>query len=258
MGRGQDTAPQAAPAVVAPAATLRTPAAVPDARRKNVPRYVDHGGVREKWERLSVLGKSQAASRAVARAARSAARAEGSTPASSRQTVGVEATGPNTSAWSRSAARSAIASPPSASITARSTAIRPGACPVPRGRSRHSASAKAALRPVASARSAGRREPTWRTTPRPSADTTSLGRDPVACTQKVPSCCDDRDLGQASSSQLRRHLRRPSADAQRQAEVDAVTERCQAVSGELLDPLKAVAERVDVDVQLFGAAVPGA
>lgn len=45
--------------------------------------------------------------------------------ASSRQAVGVEATGPNTSRWSRRTARSAIASPPSASITARSVAIRP-------------------------------------------------------------------------------------------------------------------------------------
>ena len=55
-------------------------------------------------------------------------------PAAARRSAS-EATGPNTSRWSRSTARSAIASPPSASITARSTAIRPGSCPVPRGRS---------------------------------------------------------------------------------------------------------------------------
>lgn len=79
------------------------------------------------------------------------ASADGSMPASRRQAVGVEATGPNTAAWSRSRARVAIASPPSASLTARSTAIRPGSCPVPRGRSRRSASVKALVRPVTSA-----------------------------------------------------------------------------------------------------------
>lgn len=41
------------------------------------------------------------------------------------------------------AARSVMVSPPSASITARSTATRPGACPVPRGRSRRNALVKA-------------------------------------------------------------------------------------------------------------------
>jgi hypothetical protein len=49
--------------------------------------------------------------------------------------VGAEATEPNTSVWSRSTARSARGSPPSASITARSVAIHPGSCPIPRGRS---------------------------------------------------------------------------------------------------------------------------
>jgi hypothetical protein len=68
--------------------------------------------------------------------------------------VGVEATLPNTSPWSRSMARSAIASPPSASITARSVAVRPGSCPVPRGRNGLSAVEYAVVRPVASARSA--------------------------------------------------------------------------------------------------------
>ncbi len=155
---------------------------------------------------------SQATSRAAARADRRPASAAGSMPASTRQAVGVEATGPNTSAWSRSTARSPMASPPSASITARSTAILPGSCPVPRGRSRRSASVKALVRPVASARSASSRDPAWLTTPRPSAETTSLGRDPVVCTQKVPSCWDDRDLRQASSSQLRRHFRVPAQD----------------------------------------------
>jgi hypothetical protein len=108
---------------------------------------------------------SQATSRALARAARRAFRAAASMPASTRQAVGVEATEPNTSCWSRSTARSRIASPPSASITARSTATRPGSCPVPRGRSRCRASEKALVSVVASARSASRREPAWLTTP---------------------------------------------------------------------------------------------
>jgi hypothetical protein len=48
------------------------------------------------------------------------------TAAGSRQAVGVEATAPNTSPWSRRVARSVMVSPPSAIITARSVAIRPG------------------------------------------------------------------------------------------------------------------------------------
>lgn len=47
---------------------------------------------------------------------------------------------------------------------------------------------KAVVRPVTSARSANSRDAAWLTTPRPSADTASLGREPVVCTQKVPSC----------------------------------------------------------------------
>jgi hypothetical protein len=43
------------------------------------------------------------------------------------------------------------------------------------------------------------------------------------------------------------HARR-SADAEREAEVDAVVERREAVPRELLDPLEAVAQGVDVDV----------
>ncbi len=61
-------------------------------------------------------------------------------PASTRHAVGSEATAPNSSGWLRSTARSAIASPPSASITARSTATRPGSCPDRRCRNGASAS----------------------------------------------------------------------------------------------------------------------
>lgn len=79
--------------------------------------------------------------------------------ANSRQAVGVEAIGPNTPAWSRSTAGSAMVSPPSASVTAGSVAIRPGSCPVPRRRSGPGAAEYAAVGPVASARSAGSRTP---------------------------------------------------------------------------------------------------
>jgi len=95
-------------------------------------------------------------------------------------------------------------------ITAKSTAICPGSWPCPvvdvhvnvvrrpgsaipratrpeRSVRRHlgppwSTAVKSAVRPVASARSASRRDPAWLPTPRPqSAETTSLGLDPVGC-----------------------------------------------------------------------------
>ncbi|CAM5440907.1 hypothetical protein SVIOM74S_02093 [Streptomyces violarus] len=67
-----------------------------------------------KWARPPVSAACiQATSRAEARAARSEASAAPPVSASNRQAVGVETTGPNTSPWSRSTARSAIASPPS-------------------------------------------------------------------------------------------------------------------------------------------------
>ncbi|RKT04490.1 hypothetical protein BX286_2444 [Streptomyces sp. 3211.6] len=93
-----------------------------------------------------------------------------------------------------------IASPPSASITARSVAIRPGSWPVPRGRSTVE---YAAVSPVASARSSSKRAPACPTTPDPSVDTTSRGSEPIAFTQKVPFSGDDRTPRQGPSSQLR-------------------------------------------------------
>ncbi|GAA3297078.1 hypothetical protein [Streptomyces cinereospinus] len=44
------------------------------------------------------------------------------------------------------------------------------------------------------------------TTPRPSADTTSLGRNPVVRTRKAPSCWNDRRLRQALSPLARRYF----------------------------------------------------
>lgn len=125
---------------------------------------------------------SQATSQAEPRAARSEASAASSVSASNRQAVVVEATGLNTPAWSRSTARSATASPPSASITARSVATRPGSRPVPRGRDDLRAAEYATVSPVTSARSASNRAPACPTTPAPSALTWTLGRNPIPCT----------------------------------------------------------------------------
>jgi hypothetical protein len=69
---------------------------------------------------------AHATSRARARAPRIRANAVSSMPSSTRHAVASEATEPNNSVWLRNTARSAIASPPSASITTRSTATRPG------------------------------------------------------------------------------------------------------------------------------------
>ena len=149
---------------------------------------------------------AQATSRACARAARRAASAASSSAASTRHAVGSEATGPNRSGWLRSTARSEIASPPSASITARSTATRPGSCPESRCRNGASASDIAADRPVASARSASSRAPAWPTTPRPSAVTTILGREEVRFTLRVPFALDGRNLRQVPSSQVEGHF----------------------------------------------------
>ena len=69
--------------------------------------------------------------RAVARAARIAVSARGASPtkrATSRETTGSEATGPNSSGWGRSIATSGRQYPPSVSVTARSVTIFRGLC----------------------------------------------------------------------------------------------------------------------------------
>jgi hypothetical protein len=60
--------------------------------------------------------------------ARSRFSTSASTPASTRQAVAVEATDPKTPGFSRTTAGALIASPPSASNTARSTSTLPGSC----------------------------------------------------------------------------------------------------------------------------------
>ena len=75
--------------------------------------------------------RSQARARAAARAERMAFRARGASAAkrpTSRETIGSEATGPNSSGCERSIATSARQSPPSASATVRSVRIFPGPC----------------------------------------------------------------------------------------------------------------------------------
>ena len=71
---------------------------------------------------------SHARSRAAARACFNLSSVAGSTLSRTRQQVAGDATRPNRPGWFRCPARSAIASPPSASITATSTSTRPGVC----------------------------------------------------------------------------------------------------------------------------------
>ena len=129
---------------------------------------------------------AQATSRAWARATRRRVSASSSSAASTRHAVGSDATEPNRSTWLRNTARSEMASPPSASITARSSATRPGSCPECRCRNDTNASDIAADKPVASARSTNSRAPAWPTTPRPFAVTTILGREEVRFILRVP------------------------------------------------------------------------
>jgi hypothetical protein len=105
-----------------------------------------------------------------------------------RQQVEPDATGPNTADWSASVAISLIASPPSASITARSVNTRPGSCAVCAAVRRPNTAESCLVSVVTSATSASNRAPTCDTTPTPSADTSTGGRERVACTSKVPSC----------------------------------------------------------------------
>ena len=152
---------------------------------------------------------AQASSRAAARAARIRASSEVSMPSSSRHAVVSEATGPNSSGTPRRTARSVIASPPSASIVARSTATRPRSWPPARRPATARASLKPLVNPVTSAISVNRRVPAWETTPRPSAVTSTRGREPVPFTLRVPSVTGRSCRRQARSSQIRRHFHIP-------------------------------------------------
>ena len=108
----------------------------------------------------------------------------GVTSSRARHTVGGEATGPSTAAWWRSTSMSAIASPPSASITATSLSTWPRSWTGDE-RAAHHRPRQLAVRPV---RSASRRSPTlpaWATTPTPSAETDNPDDHDVRFTYRV-------------------------------------------------------------------------
>lgn len=109
----------------------------------------DQGGSRSITTFPSWIGapaRPQTRSRATARAEVIAPSAASTSPASvatSRDTVGSEATSPNTPGWAHSTATSAAQSPPSATATTRSSTILPGSWIANgrrQGRSRHDSS----------------------------------------------------------------------------------------------------------------------
>src|SRR5918995_3841356 len=105
-----------------------------------------------------------------------------------RHAVGVEATSPNSDGWSRSTARSEMASPPAAIIVATSTSTWPRSWPRRRCLVGAIATDSASVNPSSSARSDNKRAPAWPTTFSPSALTFSLGRLGLRFTSEVPSC----------------------------------------------------------------------
>ena len=78
------------------------------------------------WDRSGAAPAAHAAARAAPRPARSRGRWPADTRSRTRHAVGVDATGPYKSGWSRSAARSLIESAPSAIATAKSASTAPG------------------------------------------------------------------------------------------------------------------------------------
>ncbi len=96
-----------------------------------------------------------------------------------RETVGSEGTFPNTAACSRSVAMSARQSPPSASDTARSRMILPGANCANGLRHGESCSDRAMVSPVTSAVRSKVTAPACDTTPVPVASTDRAGYDDV-------------------------------------------------------------------------------
>lgn len=167
-----------APPYVADDMQLRDPCPPWGVRRRKAGSPARHRGPgRGRATRVLRQGR-----RVSVRAARSEASACSWMLSSYRQAVVAEATGPNTSVWSRSTARSAMASPPSVSVIARSVAIRPGSCPVPRGRRGRREAECAAVSPGAPA------------------------RNPIPGTWKLPSPWTGRTPQQGSSSQSRKAL----------------------------------------------------
>ena len=80
-----------------------------------------------------------------------------------RETVGSEATGPNTAGCSRSTAMSARQSPPSATAIARSTTVLPGSCTAKGFRHGANDSDNLLVNPILSAVRSSRTAPAWDT-----------------------------------------------------------------------------------------------
>ena len=103
-----------------------------------------------------------------------------------RHTVGADATGPSTWRWWRSTSMSAIASPPSASSTARSTSTRPRSW-TGRNERRANAVDRPPVSPTRSASSRIATDPACATTPVPSAVTDNPDDHVICFTREVPS-----------------------------------------------------------------------
>jgi hypothetical protein len=95
--------------------------------------------------------------------------------ATARDTVGSEATAPNTPGSPRRTAMSARQSPPSASVTARSLTILAGSWAANGLRHGPSAPDRARSRPTARTVSVNAAAPAWDTTPDPPASTRTRG-----------------------------------------------------------------------------------
>jgi hypothetical protein len=126
--------------------------------------------------------RSHTCRRVLARAAASLSRCRSPIPSRVRHRVGSEATGPNSSPWSRSTARSDSTRPPSAIVTAVSASTRPRSCTGSNPR-RASARDSPAVRPVRSASARTATDPACETTPRPATSTLRSRAHPVdSCT----------------------------------------------------------------------------
>jgi hypothetical protein len=102
-----------------------------------------------------------------------------------RDTVGSEATGPNTRGSARSTATSARQSPPSARVSARSVITLPGSCRAIGLHHGASAIDSPRPRPAARAASTSTTAPLCDTTPDPFESTWTRGYNPILFTLKV-------------------------------------------------------------------------
>ena len=152
----------------------------------------------------------QTRSRAAARAAliaASAAWASTARAAINRDTVGSEATRPNTPGWARSTATSQAASPPSATAIARSATIFPGSWVASGLRHGPSNRTNCPDRPLRRAVSTNNTPPACETSDSPPMITDSQGRRPLSFTREVPLNADDHGLDNHDSTVLSRHFR---------------------------------------------------